>query len=346
MYWFKKDISEEKILRELSKINYPDSGKDIVSEGGVSAIIIKGDKVSFALDLKNNDAANAENLRNECIKRVKKIKGVGEASVVVTAEIANNNIGVPGLKKLEGVKKIIAVASGKGGVGKSTITVNLAAALTKQGLKIAIADADIYGPSIAKMLGITKQPQLDSAKKMIPLKNHDIEFISMGNLVDSKTATIWRGGMASKALYKLLLGVTWKNIDCLLIDMPPGTGDIQLSLAKNFKVDGAIIVSTPQEVALIDVQKCVDMFNKVKIPILGLIENMSYFEDPILQNKTYIFGKKGAQNYAKNEDIKFLGEVPLIPQIRQASDNGKINEVALKANFLNMAMIIKDELEN
>jgi ATP-binding protein involved in chromosome partitioning len=222
------------------------------------------------------------------------------------------------------VKKIIAIASGKGGVGKSTIAVNLAVAAAAQGIKTALIDADIYGPSIPLMMGqsaISNQQSAIIDGKMIPFYSHGVYSNSIGFLVDPANATIWRGPMATKALHQLLLGTAWSDTDIMFIDMPPGTGDIQLSLAQNYKIDGAILVSTPQEVALADVRKAAQMFSRVNIPILGVIENMSYFIDNA-GNKNFIFGQGGGQKFASEIHTKFLGEIPLTQTLRENSDNG------------------------
>ena len=220
------------------------------------------------------------------------------------------------------IKKIIAVASGKGGVGKSTLSVNLAISLaTIKNLKIGLLDADIYGPSIPKMLGITEKPSSSPQKKILPYSKFNIKSMSIGNMVPDDKAIIWRGAMATGAIRQLLGDVEWGDLDILILDLPPGTGDIQLSLCQNIQINGAIIVSTPQEVSLIDVRKAINMFRKVNVPILGMVQNMSY----LLANdkRSYIFGKNGVLNESRSQKLDFLGEIPILPEISISGDVGK-----------------------
>ena len=220
------------------------------------------------------------------------------------------------------IKKIIAVASGKGGVGKSTLSVNLAVTLANiKKLKIGLLDADIYGPSIPKMLGIFEKPSSSAQKKILPYTKFNVKSMSIGNMIPDDKAIIWRGAMASSAIRQLLGDVEWGELDILIIDLPPGTGDIQLSLCQNIKINGAIIVSTPQEVSLIDVRKAINMFKKVNVPIFGMIQNMSYLL--VNDKKNYIFGKNGVMNESKNQKLRFLGEIPIFPEISASGDNGK-----------------------
>lgn len=219
------------------------------------------------------------------------------------------------------IKNIIVVASGKGGVGKSTIALNLAIALSRfKDMKVGLLDADVYGPSVPKMLGISEKPILSKTKKMLPYQKFSIFAMSIGNMIPENEAIIWRGPMASGAIKQMLNDVEWGNLDFLIIDLPPGTGDIQLSLCQNLKIKGAVIVSTPQEVSLLDVRKAINMFKKVNVPILGMIQNMSYLE--INKKKTYLFGKNGALNEAKKQKLHFLGEVPIYSEISNAGDTG------------------------
>ena len=219
------------------------------------------------------------------------------------------------------IKKIIVVASGKGGVGKSTVAVNLSISLAlSKSLKIGLLDADIYGPSIPKMLNIKDKPTASKNKKMLPYNNFHIKSMSIGNMIPENSAVIWRGAMATSAIRQMFNDVEWGDLDFLIIDLPPGTGDIQLSLCQNLKIDGAVIVSTPQQVALLDVKKAINMFKKVNVPILGLIQNMSYFE--INKKKNYIFGKNGALEESEKQKINFLGDIPIIPEISVSGDQG------------------------
>ena len=219
------------------------------------------------------------------------------------------------------IKNIVVVGSGKGGVGKSTVSVNLAVSLAKKNLKIGLLDADIYGPSIPKMLGITEKPEVSKNKKILPYEKYGIKSMSIGNMVPQDGSVIWRGAMASNAIRQLVNDVDWGELDFLILDLPPGTGDIQLSLCQNFSISGAVIVSTPQEISLLDVRKAVNMFKKVKVEILGTIQNMSYLM--VDGKKTFIFGKDGVKKESDKLNFKYLGEVPIFQEISQSCDNGK-----------------------
>ena len=219
------------------------------------------------------------------------------------------------------IKNIIVIGSGKGGVGKSTVTVNLAIALAKKKFNVGLLDADIYGPSIPKMLGIKKKPDVSEKKKIMPYLKYGMKSISIGNMIPDNGAVIWRGAMASSAIKQLYNDVDWGELDYLLIDLPPGTGDIQLSLCQSLSLKGAVIVSTPQEISLIDVRKSINMFRRVNVPILGIVQNMSYFE--IEGKKNYIFGKNGVSSEAKRQNINLLGDIPILPKIAESGDTGK-----------------------
>ncbi len=219
------------------------------------------------------------------------------------------------------IKNFIVVGSGKGGVGKSTVSINLAITLASKKHKVGLLDADIYGPSIPRMMGISEKPSADSNKKILPYNKFSVKSMSIGNMVPEEKAIIWRGAMASSAIRQLLNDVQWGDLDYLIIDLPPGTGDIQLSLCQNIKINGALIVSTPQEISLIDVRKAIGMFQKVNVPILGIIQNMSYLE--INGSKNYLFGKNGAQKEAAKQKFEFLGDIPVNPKICESGDIGK-----------------------
>ena len=219
------------------------------------------------------------------------------------------------------IKNIIVIGSGKGGVGKSTVTVNLAISLAKKNFNVGLLDADIYGPSIPKMLGIQEKPNVSEKKKIMPYLKYGMKSISIGNMIPDNGAVIWRGAMASSAIKQLFDDVDWGDLDYLLIDLPPGTGDIQLSLCQSLSLKGAVIVSTPQEISLIDVRKSINMFKRVNVPILGIIQNMSYFE--IEGKKNYIFGKNGVSSEAKKQNLNLLGDVPILPKIAESGDIGK-----------------------
>jgi ATP-binding protein involved in chromosome partitioning len=305
-------ITKERILEALVR-HVP---KEIVS-----GIVLDGKRVGFALE------STDENIRLVCEKAVFAIPGVEKVTAVLTAptgRISVENKGTNALDRrqvIPGVKRVIAVAAGKGGVGKSTIAVNLALAAAAAGKKVALVDADIYGPSVPRMLGLQGKPALQDSR-MVPHEKAGIQANSIGFLINEDDAAIWRGPMATKAIHQLFIGTKW-DADILFIDMPPGTGDIQLSIAQNYRVDGAVIVSTPQEIALADVRKAVKMFQRVDIPILGVVENMAYFEDAT-GHKNFIFGQGGAKNYAAEIKAPFLGEVPLRQEIRENADRGQI----------------------
>jgi ATP-binding protein involved in chromosome partitioning len=229
----------------------------------------------------------------------------------------------PSVKAVPGIKNIIAVASGKGGVGKSTTSVNLALALQKEGARVGLLDADIYGPNQPQMLGVNIKPEITMEKKFIPVEAHGLQTMSIGYLIDASQATIWRGPMVSGALTQLINDTVWDDLDYLIVDLPPGTGDIQLTLSQKIPVSGAVIVTTPQDVAVADARKALAMFKKVSVPVLGLVENMSYFECAHCDDKTYIFGQGGAEKLATEFNVPLLGEMPLLPKVREQLDQGK-----------------------
>lgn len=337
-------LNKETILTILSTVRSGERGEDVVSSGMISSIVLRGESVGFALEFSPEqvEPEQAEALRKACEDVVREKTKAKKVTAVLTAVKSGGHSQrqqkeqIKTIRRAEkerhppqaipGVKKIIAVASGKGGVGKSTISVNLACALARAGYNTAIVDADIYGPSVPKMLGLSGQPEINKENKMVPLKAHGLQSVSMGYLMPEDRAAVWRGPMAIKALFQLFRGTAWNDVEYLIVDMPPGTGDIQLSLADNIPVDGVILVSTPQEIALLDVRKAADMFTKVGIPILGVVENMSYFEDPASGNRSYIFGKNGAKHFAESLGVECLAEVPLNVELREASDKGEPKE--------------------
>jgi ATP-binding protein involved in chromosome partitioning len=325
------DITKDLVLAELKRIAAPDGRGNIVGAGLVSEIAIQDGQVMFALNANPQHMKAFEQLQTFVQAAVAKLPGVKKATVALTSERAPAR--EPGPKAaagqtvrgVDGVKHLIAVASGKGGVGKSTTAINLALAFKANGLRVAVLDADVYGPSMPKLFGIHGKPEASDAtgKRMKPMERFGVEVASIGFLVDETTAMIWRGPMVMSALTQLLREVAWSETDVMVIDMPPGTGDAQLTLAQQSPLSGAVIVSTPQDLALIDARKGMNMFKKVNVPVLGLIENMSYFICDGCGKRHEIFSHGGAKLEAERLGLPFLGEVPLDPQIRERSDAGE-----------------------
>lgn len=292
--------------------------------GGVASVIIEGRAVTVVLQ--TGPDGPQEMLRRDAEKRIEALKGIERVSVILTAEKGATKHGQP-MKRPSGpldvpVRNIIAVASGKGGVGKSTVAINIAAALSTMGLKVGLLDADIYGPSLPRMAGVRDEKPERENEKIIPIEAHGLQLMSMGFLVNEDAPMIWRGPMIQSALKQLLRDVAWEGNDVLVIDMPPGTGDAQLTLSQSVNLTGAVIVSTPQDIALIDARKGLEMFRKVNVPILGVVENMSYFCCPNCNTRTNIFSHGGARDAAANAGVPFLGEIPLDAEIRALSDAG------------------------
>ncbi len=324
-------LSKDLILNELKRIAAPDGRGNIVSAGLVSEIVINGGEVMFALTADPHRIATSERLQEAVEKAVRGIPGVTKAMVALTAEkqpgpavqkpaaTGARQLGVPGIKHL------VAVASGKGGVGKSTTAINIALGLKSLGLRVAVLDADVYGPSMPKLFGLSGKPEASAVdgKRMRPMSRYGVEVSSIGFLVEEDTPMIWRGPMVMSALSQLLREVEWSEADIMIIDMPPGTGDAQLSLAQQTPLSGAVIVSTPQDLALIDARKGLNMFRKVSVPVLGIVENMSYFTCTACGHRHDIFGHGGARAEAERLSVPFLGEVPLDMDVRLRSDEGR-----------------------
>ena len=311
---------EERVLGELSKVLDPDLGKDIVSLGFIRNLKIEDGAVAFDLNLTTPACPVKDEMRDEAAALVEALSGVTKVSINMTAEVRQG----PRLDKgaLSNVRNIVAVGSGKGGVGKSTIAVNLAAALSQAGARVGILDGDIYGPTMPIMLGVTAAPANDG-NKITPQESAGLKFMSMGLMVKSPDQPlIWRGPMAHKAFQQCLFDVQWGELDYLIVDLPPGTGDVHLTLAQSVPLTGAVIVSTPQDVGLKISLKTLRMFEQTKVPILGIIENMSYYICPHCGSKDHIFGEGGARRAAEQLDISFLGEVPLDLPIRTHADAG------------------------
>ncbi|MCH7938078.1 MAG: Mrp/NBP35 family ATP-binding protein [Proteobacteria bacterium] len=335
-------VTEQQILDSLKEVIDPDSGKDIVSAGMITGLQTKDGHVAFAIEVDPDKGAGLEPLRKEAEEAVHDLGGVISATVVLTADRPAqgpdqgppspggpppvDHGGAPGgstAALMPGVASIVAVASGKGGVGKSTTAVNLALGLAAAGHKTGLLDADIYGPSLPRMMGITGKPSSSDGTTLDAMENYGIKVMSMGFLVEEDTPMIWRGPMVQSALEQMMRDVSWGELDIMVVDMPPGTGDIQLTLAQKVPLSGAVIVSTPQDIALIDARKGLNMFRKVGVPVFGLIENMSYFTCPKCGERSEIFSHGGARIEAERLGIDFLGEIPLDIIIRETSDGGR-----------------------
>jgi ATP-binding protein involved in chromosome partitioning len=337
-------VTEAQIRDALRAIPAPDGGGDIVARGMVTGLVLKNGNVGFSIEVDPREGAKLEPLRMAAEKAVEELPGVLSVTAVLTAHRGGGKAAAPqpqaqghahthqhgapqqrsapGRTPVAGIQHIIAVASGKGGVGKSTTAVNLALALSGLGLKIGLLDADIYGPSIPRLLAITGKPDTTPEKKLNPMQKFGLKVMSMGFVVAEDTPMIWRGPMVMSAITQLLREVDWGQLDVLVCDLPPGTGDAQLTMAQSVPLSGAVIVSTPQDIALIDARKGLNMFRKVDVPVLGIVENMSYFTCPHCGGRSDIFAHGGARHEAEKMQTPFLGEIPLDIQIRETSDAG------------------------
>lgn len=341
-------MTQEDILKALGNVQEPDLGKDLVTLNMVKDIVIDSDAVSFTVVLTTPACPMKDLIKNACVNAVKILVN---KEAVVTVNFTSNTTTMRRDNKniLGGVKNIIAVVSGKGGVGKSTVASNLALALAESGAKVGLMDADIYGPSVHIMFGVRgERPMMKEGEGgkglIVPLERYGIKLMSIGLLVDEKQAVVWRGPMVSSAIRQFVSDVDWGELDYLVIDMPPGTGDIHLTIVQTVPVTGVIVVTTPQLVALADAKKGIAMFNQaaLKVPVIGLVENMSYFTPAELpNNKYYIFGKEGGKKLADEYDIPFLGEIPLVQSIREGGDSGVpvmiSDDVASKQAFIDFA---------
>jgi len=340
-------VTQQQVLDGLAKVMSP-RGVALGNAGVLSAITVNDGKVFFSINVDAAEARAWENTRAEAEAAVRAIPGVTVAMIALTAERKAGSPappaphrhaqGVPHVSshrppqspaspmskqsEIPGVAAVIAVASGKGGVGKSTTALNLALGLRDLGLRVGLLDADIYGPSVPRLTGIREKPQLNDDKKMIPIVRFGLAIMSIGFLVEEDTAMIWRGPMVMSAITQMLRDVAWGTLDILVVDMPPGTGDAQLTLAQNVPLKGAVIISTPQDLSLIDARRGLAMFRKVNVPVLGIVENMSYFQCPHCGTRSDIFGHGGARHEAERLAVPFLGEIPLHMSIRATSDSG------------------------
>jgi len=320
-------LTEKDVLDALSELIDPVTDRNYVEEKSVRNVRIEGDRVTVDVALGYPARGVLESVRSAVSERLKRLPGVTHASANVHSKIVSHAV-QRGVKLVPGIKNIIAVASGKGGVGKSTTAVNLALALAAEGATVGMLDADIYGPSQPLMLGITGRPTSRDGKTMEPMEGHGIQAMSVGFLIESDTPMVWRGPMVTQALEQLLSETKWRDLDYLVVDLPPGTGDIQLTLAQKVPVTGAIIVTTPQDIALIDARKGLKMFEKVGIPILGLVENMAVHICSNCGHAEHIFGSGGAAKMAKDYGVEVLGSLPLDIRIREQADSGKPTVVA------------------
>jgi ATP-binding protein involved in chromosome partitioning len=340
-------VTKEQVLAALTDVLDPDSGQNVVAGGLISGVVVRDGNVGFALEVDPAQGAAKEPLRKACETAVDRLPGVLSVTAVMTAERqasgqadghshehgqghAHGGQGgqaqaapQQGSELLPGVKSVIAIASGKGGVGKSTTAVNLATAMAAQNVRVGLLDCDIYGPSIPRMLNLSGQPELVGERTLRPMANYGIKCMSIGFLVAEDTAMIWRGPMVMQALEQMMRDVDWGELDVLLCDLPPGTGDAQLTMAQRVPLTGAVIVSTPQDIALLDVTRGINMFQQVNVPIFGVVENMSYYVCPECGHRAEIFHHGGARETARRLGVDFLGEIPLHLDIRTTSDSGR-----------------------
>lgn len=326
-------LSPSDVLRALEWVLLPASGASLASSGRIGDVLIDAGRVMFSIAIDPTEADAMEPVRQAAAEAVRGLPGVADVLATLTAEKASPRAaprtdaaraaapakpaGVPG------VRHIVAVASGKGGVGKSTTAANLAVALALQGRRVGILDADIYGPSLPKVFGVTGKPRVVSGRTLAPLENYGVKIMSIGFMIDEETPMIWRGPMVISAITQMLREVAWGELDVLVVDMPPGTGDAQLTMAQQTPLAGAVIVSTPQDLALLDARRGVAMFRRVDVPILGVVENMSYFICPACGHRSDIFAHGGARHEAERIGVPFLGEIPLAMAIRETTDSGR-----------------------
>ncbi|MFQ5534234.1 MAG: P-loop NTPase [Sphingomonadales bacterium] len=367
----KKSVTDEDVMRALEQVVDPRTGKDIVHLGIIQGVSVRDGRVAISIEVSREQAPNMEPVRKSCEDTVRALPGVVAATAILTAELAPSRTPAgagrelprqqppraqpepasrPGPPPLGEVRAVVAVASGKGGVGKSTVAVNLALGLQALGKKVGILDADIYGPSLPRMLAVSGKPETADGKTILPMEKHGLMCMSIGFMVPEDTATIWRGPMASSALQQMLTGVAWGALDVLIVDLPPGTGDIQLTMAQRAPITGSVIVSTPQDIALVDARKGLAMFTRIDVPVFGFIENMSYFACPSCGERTDIFSHGGAREAAEQAGTAFLGEIPLHIAIRETSDAGipivaSNPDSAEAAAFMAIARTVAEKIE-
>ena len=351
-------LTKEVVIAALQRITLPNEDQNIVESGAIKNIQLFGSDVELDVEIKNPTLQYKKKVEVDCLKAIHDYayeKSKVKVNLIVNAPVKEKENKIKG-NPIPGVKNIIAVSSGKGGVGKSTIAANLAVGLSDLGYKVGVIDADIYGPSMPIMFGLEGETpttvNVDGKSKIKPLENYGVKLLSIGFFAQSQQAVVWRGPMASKALNQLLWDTHWGELDYLVVDLPPGTGDIHLSLVQSIPLTGAVVVSTPQHIALADAQKGVNMFrmDSIDVPVLGMVENMSYFTpEELPDNKYYIFGKEGAKGLAKQMDIDLLAEIPIVQSIREAADAGRPailqGATPIAIDLLNMAKNVVDSIE-
>lgn len=345
-------ISKEDVINTLKTISLSGDNQNIIDKGSVSNVMIFGDQIDIDLKL-NNPSLQARKKLEVLILKTLHEKVYEKAKIKINVSIVAEEKKDQSItaKTLSGIENVIAISSGKGGVGKSTLTANIAVTLSNMGCKVGVLDADIYGPSIPTMFDLEgKKPfsvQIDGKSKMQPIENYGVKILSIGFFIQPGQAVIWRGPMAAKALNQMIFDANWGDLDFLLIDLPPGTGDIHLSIVQSLPINGAVVVSTPQNVALTDAKKGIAMFQQknINVPVLGIIENMSYFTPQELpQNKYYIFGKKGAEYLANDMEVPFLGSLPLVQSVRESADYGRPASMQEKTSINNDFTVITQNL--
>jgi ATP-binding protein involved in chromosome partitioning len=344
-------VSEEQVTNALRSVKYPGFSRDIVSFGLVKGIKIDNSEVKVQLALATNDPSVPATIKSDAEKILLTIAGIRSAKVLIDIHAPPAGAGAPiGATQIPGIKHVIAIASGKGGVGKSTVAANLAVALEQTKARVGLCDCDIYGPSISLMFGTRERPMATDENKIVPIEQYNLKLMSMGFLLDDTSPAILRGPMVTRYTQQFLRQVDWGELDFLVLDLPPGTGDIQLTIVQTVALSGAIIVTTPQEVALIDARKAATMFDKVNVPVLGLIENMSYFVCPGNKKRYDIFGSGGGEREAKRLRVPLLGQIPIDIPTREAGDRGlpivAEDRKSLVANeFLSIARRIREVLK-
>jgi ATP-binding protein involved in chromosome partitioning len=344
-------VTDEQIKDALSRVKYPGFSRDIVSFGLVKDVVVSDGSVTVQLALATNDPAIPRAIKSEAEAALRQLGDVREAKVLIDIHAPPAGAGAAGVgaTRIEGIRHVIAIASGKGGVGKSTVAANLAVALNRTEARVGLCDCDIYGPSIAMMFGSRDRPMATDENRIIPIEQYGLKLMSMGFLLDDTSPAILRGPMVTRYTQQFLRQVEWGELDYLVLDLPPGTGDIQLTIVQTVALAGAIIVTTPQEVALIDARKAATMFEKVNVPVLGLIENMSYFVSPDSGKRYDIFGSGGGEREAKRLRVPLLGQIPIDIATRESGDRGmpivaEAGDSPVAAEFAKIAKHLRDEL--